>query len=269
MNNLWDYFTGRNQVKAGNSQPSWTEEEWLNQLDPERLPQHIAIVMDGNGRWAKAHGLPRQLGHRNGAEALRRVLKTAQKIPIHTITVYAFSTENWKRSNEEVSFLMNLLVEYLRRETEELHSSGVRVRLLGDRQGLPTSVQQEFDRMEALTVHNVKMNLNVAVNYGSRREIIQAAQHLAAQAKAGEIEPADIDETLFSQSLYTADQPDPDLLIRPSGELRISNYLLWQLAYAEFYYTPVLWPDFNGKELCRAIYDFQQRDRRFGGRNGK
>jgi len=244
-----------------------SREELLAVIDRNRLPKHVAIIMDGNGRWASARSLPRQAGHSAGAETLRKVLTEAEALGVYTISVYAFSTENWKRSAEEVGFIMDLLVKYIKKETATLHKRGVKVTLLGDMEGLPQNVQKEFKAAEELTSANNKMHLNLAINYGGRREIVQAARAMARKAVAGEISPDDINEENFADELYTVGQPDPDLLIRPSGEERISNFLLWQLAYAEMYFTPVLWPDFDGTEFLRAVYSYQQRDRRFGGRN--
>lgn len=238
----------------------------LQRIDPNRLPQHVAIIMDGNGRWAKKRGITRQMGHRAGAEALRTVLTEAEELGVYTISVFAFSTENWKRSSEEVGFIMDLLVEYIKNEVNTLHDRGVKVTMLGDMDGLPLKVQKEFRAAEELTAQNRKMFLNLGINYGGRREILQATRKIAAEVAKGRLEPDEINEELIVKNLYTAGQPDPDLLIRPSGELRISNFLLWQLAYAELYFTPVLWPDFDGMEFLRAICEYQQRDRRFGGR---
>ncbi len=261
--------TGNRGNMAGNNpdkQELLNKKELLSKIDFKRLPRHIALIMDGNGRWAKKHKLSRQAGHRSGAEALRKVLLQGEELGISTVTAYAFSTENWKRSQEEVGFLMDLILEYLLKEIGTLHKKGVRVVFLGDWEGMPDKVAGELQKAQELTAANKKITLNLAINYGSRREITQGLKAIAQKVAARELKPEEINEDLISAHLYTAGQPDPDLIIRPSGEFRVSNYLLWQMAYAELYFTPVLWPDFDGLELLRAILSYQNRDRRFGGR---
>ncbi|WP_279237698.1 isoprenyl transferase [Heliorestis acidaminivorans] len=242
-----------------------SEEELMKQIDSQRLPRHIAIIMDGNGRWANRRGLPRAAGHRAGVESLRRVLETCEDLRIGVLTVYAFSTENWKRPADEVSALMDLLVEYLQRELDDLHQKGVRVSTIGLISDLPERPRKELEKAIQKTSKNDKMVLNVALNYGGRLEIVEAVKKIATDVSNGRMKAEEIDENLFEQYLYTAGMVDPDLLIRPSGELRLSNFLLWQSAYTEIWVTPTLWPDFGRIELMQAIIDFQKRDRRFGG----
>ena len=234
-------------------------------LDMENIPKHIAIIMDGNGRWAKKRKLPRSMGHKAGVETIRRILKEADRLGVKHMTLYAFSTENWKRPKEEVEALMKLLVQYLTNEVEGLHQNGVVLRILGDTNTLPTTVKNKIDEAIELTKDNKGIVLNVAFNYGGRDEIIRAVKNIVTDIKTGNIDEDNINESLFSNYLYTKDSPDPDLIIRPSGEQRISNFLLWQCAYSEFWYSNVNWPDFREKDLQRAIYDYQNRDRRFGG----
>lgn len=230
-----------------------------------RLPRHIAIIMDGNGRWAKKRGLPRVAGHRAGVEALRGVVRACGELGIDVLSLYAFSTENWKRPREEVDALMNLLVEYLRREVEELCRSNVRVRVMGQLGELPPAARREVLSAMDRTKDNTGLVVNLALNYGGRREIVEAARALAVKAREGNLDPADIDERVFAAHLYTAGLPDPDLLIRPGGEVRVSNFLLWQVAYTELWVTPVFWPDFSRAHLEEAIAAYQGRRRRFGG----
>jgi len=237
----------------------------LARINRSRLPRHIAIIMDGNGRWAQRRGLPRTLGHRAGVESLRDVVKICVELGIGFLTVYAFSTENWKRPREEVNTLMSLLIEYLQREIDELHANGIRINPIGKLEDLPASAQKAVQMAKERTAANQGLTLNVALNYGSRRELVEAVRVLAQKARQGELDPVEIDEKTISNCLYTAGQPDPDLLIRPSGDYRVSNFLLWQLAYTEFWLTPVLWPDFRRIHLLQAIVDFQSRERRFGG----
>lgn len=237
----------------------------LARIDRSRLPQHIAIIMDGNGRWAQRRGLPRTFGHRAGVESLRDVVKICVELGIKFLTVYAFSTENWKRPREEVNTLMNLLIEYLQREIDELCANGIRINPIGKLEELPASAQKAVLMARERTRLNQGLTLNVALNYGSRSELVEAVRALAQKVRQGELAPGEIDEKVISSHLYTAGQPDPDLLIRPSGDYRVSNFLLWQLAYTEFWLTPVLWPDFRRVHLLQAIVDFQSRERRFGG----
>lgn len=234
-------------------------------LDENRIPEHVAIIMDGNGRWAKERNLPRTMGHKAGVETIRKVVKHADKIGIKYITLYAFSTENWKRPKDEVNSLMKLLVQYLRDEVNNLHENGVILRVLGDIDKLPKECQKQIEEAISLTKNNTGLVLNVAFNYGGRDEIIRAVQNIVSDAESGKIEKSAIDKDLFSSYMYTKDSPDPDLIIRPSGEQRISNFLLWQCAYSEFWYSNVNWPDFTEKHLDKAVYDYQNRDRRFGG----
>ena len=232
----------------------------------ERLPRHVAIIMDGNGRWAKKHALQVSLGHRKGVEALRGVIRESSDLGIETLSLYAFSTENWKRSEAEVNALMALLSEYFTSEIDELDQNRVCIRILGDVDGLPAPQRQAVcDAMER-TKDNQGLKLCIALNYGGRQEIARAARHLAERVKTGEIAPGEIDEKLFEQALYTAGLPDVDLLIRTSGEMRLSGFLLWQCAYAEFVFPSVLWPDFTIQDYHAALTAFAGRSRRFGGR---
>ena len=234
-------------------------------LDAARLPAHVAVIMDGNGRWARRRGLPRVMGHREGVEALKRTLRLCSDWGIGALTAYAFSTENWNRPGEEVSFLMTLFERVLARELEGLEREQVRIRFLGDLEPLPAGLQQLISNATDRTAGNSGIHFNVCTNYGGRAELVHAARRLAEQAARGELDPARIDETLFAAQLHTAGERDPDLLIRTSGEQRISNFLLWQLAYAELHITDVLWPDFNEAALTNALLDYQNRQRRFGG----
>jgi undecaprenyl diphosphate synthase len=231
---------------------------------PHPLPRHIAIIMDGNGRWAKARGLPRIAGHRRGAEAVRRTLVAAGELGIPYLTLFGFSSENWKRPLDEVDDLMALLRLYLRGEIAELHKNGVRLRVIGDRGRLSADIVAMIANAEALTRGNPGVNLTVALSYGGRAEIVAAARAVAAEAAAGRLAPAAIDEAAVARHLFTADLPDPDLLIRTSGEQRISNFLLWQSAYAELVFTKTLWPDFGRADLEQAIAEYGGRERRYG-----
>lgn len=222
--------------------------------------------MDGNGRWAQRRLLPRAAGHRAGVEAMRQVITRCDELGVEALTVYAFSTENWARSREEVGALMSLLLEYFTREIDELHRKNVRILILGDVDGLPQKQRDAVRAAMERTRGNTGLKLNIALNYGARAELTRAARMLAERAKAGEISPDDIDEDMLSGSLYTAGLPEVDLLIRTSGEQRLSNFLLYQLAYAEFVFDPILWPDFDAAALDRDIAEFQRRQRRFGGR---
>ena len=230
-------------------------------IDKDALPVHVAVIMDGNGRWAKRRGLPRSAGHRAGVERVRTVIRMSSDIGIKYLTLYAFSTENWKRPKGEVSTLMKLLLEYLRQELDELHEKNVRIQTLGDISRLPDEVCREIDRAKRTTRENTGLTVNMAINYGARQEIVQAA---AVAVRIGR-KPEDIDEDYIASLLSTAGQPDPDLMIRTSGEQRISNFLLYQLAYAELYFTDTYWPDFDEVEYAKALKYFKERDRRFGG----
>jgi undecaprenyl diphosphate synthase len=225
----------------------------------------VALIMDGNGRWAKSQGLPRVMGHRAGVEALKSTLRLCSDWGIHALTAYAFSTENWSRPGEEVNFLMTLFERVLQAELQALEAEQVRIRFLGDLKALPQKLQELIADATARTAGNNGIHFNVCTNYGGRRELVQAAQRLAQRAAAGELDPDSIDENSIAAELFTAGEQDPDLLIRTSGEHRISNFLLWQLAYAEIHVTDVLWPDFNADALKAALLDFQCRHRRFGG----
>jgi undecaprenyl diphosphate synthase len=245
-----------------------TEAEWeqlYKSLDNANLPVHVAIIMDGNGRWATRRGLPRALGHRAGVESLREIVKACSFLGIKFLTVYAFSTENWKRPVAEVNVLMDLLVEYLKKEIEELHENNVKVHAIGNIGELPEKARKALRDAQEHTGNNMGLVLNLALNYGGRKEIVEAVRRIGSDVFADRLKPDDIDEKIISHYLYTSGMPDPDLLIRPSGEQRISNFLLWQVAYAEFWYSPVLWPDFRKSHLLAAIVDYQNRQRRFGG----
>ena len=228
-------------------------------------PKTVAIIMDGNGRWAKAKNLPRTMGHKAGVETIRRVIKEADRLGVRYITLYAFSTENWKRPKDEVNALMKLLVQYLRSEVSELHRNKVGLRVLGDITALADECRKEIEESIELTKNNTGLVLNFAFNYGGRDEIIRAVKNVVDDVQEGKINKENITQELFANYLYTKDSPDPDLIIRPSGEQRLSNFLLWQCAYSEFWYSNINWPDFSEKDLQQAIYDYQNRDRRFGG----
>jgi len=229
-------------------------------LDLNSLPRHVAIIMDGNGRWAVRRGMPRIMGHKRGAETVRNVVELCRKLGIEVLTLYAFSDENWGRPRQEVSFLMNMLGGYLRSEIRTMKTNGIRFRTIGRTDRLPKTAQKWVDKAASETAGNTGMVLNLALSYGGRGEILEAVRRI--QSSGGV--PADLDEQQFSSYLDTADLPDPDLIVRTSGEKRISNFLLWQAAYAELYFTDVLWPDFNEKELLVALLDYQGRQRRFG-----
>jgi undecaprenyl diphosphate synthase len=233
--------------------------------DPSPGPQHVAIIMDGNGRWAKARGLPRVAGHRRGADAVRRVIRGAGELGVPVLTLFAFSTENWGRPADEVSDLMGLLRHYLRHELEELGRNGARLRVIGDRDRLAKDIVKDISDAETRTRTNTRIDVNICINYGSRDEILRATRSLARKVAAGEISVEQIDDSRFERELLTAGVPDPDLLIRTSGEQRISNFLLWQCAYAELVFVDTLWPDFDKEHLERAIAEFRKRERRYGG----
>ncbi|WP_448604796.1 isoprenyl transferase [Thermoleptolyngbya sp.] len=233
-------------------------------LQQERLPKHVAVIMDGNGRWAKQRGLPRIMGHRRGVDTLKELLRCCRDWGIGALTAYAFSTENWGRPLEEVDFLMTLFERVLRQELREMMEEQVRIRFVGDLSRLPASLRAEIERSMAETSQNQGIQFSVATNYGGRQEIVQACRAIATQVEQGKLNSEEIDEAVFAQHLYTQGTVDPDLLIRTSGEMRISNFLLWQMAYAEIYITDTLWPDFDRAEFHRALVDYQQRDRRFG-----
>ncbi len=229
------------------------------------MPRHIAVIMDGNGRWAQKRLMPRTMGHRAGMSALKRVVKTMGELNIPYLTVFAFSTENWRRPSEEVDYLMNLLVEYLLKELQELHDNNVKVNILGDYYSLPQRCRLQLQDALRKTRHNSGLNFNIALNYGARNEILTAARKAAALVASGQLSVDAIDEDLFSSFLFTSQLPDPDLLIRTAGEMRLSNFLLWQIAYTEIWVTERLWPDFTESDLMEAIAAYKGRDRRFGG----
>lgn len=231
----------------------------------ERLPRHIAVIMDGNGRWANQRGLPRVAGHEEGAKTVRRIVTHCARLGIEALTLYSFSTENWKRPREEVEFLMGLYAQYLVAERETIMSNDVRFLHVGRREGLPASVLDEMDRTVAMSAGNGGLRLCLALNYGAREEILDAVRAIAAAAAEGRVRAADIDEALFTRHLYTAGLPDPDLLIRTANERRVSNFLLWQISYAEIHVTERFWPDFAEADLDAAIRDYLGRQRRFGG----
>ncbi|MEH1950517.1 MAG: isoprenyl transferase [Nostoc sp.] len=233
-------------------------------LKRELLPQHVAVIMDGNGRWAKRQGLPRIMGHKRGVDALKDLLRCCQDWGIQALTAYAFSTENWKRPQEEVDFLMTLFQRVLRQELREMVEENVQIKFVGNLQDLPRSLQQEISRSMEETKNNRGIRFSVATNYGGRQEILQACQAIAKQVQQGMLQPDEINEQVFESHLYTAGITDPDLLIRTSGEMRLSNFLLWQMAYGEIYITDALWPDFDRAEFHRALCAYQQRERRFG-----
>jgi len=234
------------------------------QIDRAKLPGHVAVIMDGNGRWAKQRGLPRIEGHRRGASTLKEMLRHCKDLGIKTLTAYAFSTENWGRPLGEVNFLMGLFERLLQKELREMEEEEVCINFIGDLTPLPTSLQQEMHRSMERTKNNNGVYFNVAINYGSRHEMIDACQQIAQKVQRGELLATEIDDRTIAEHLYTSASPDPDLLIRTSGEMRLSNFMLWQLAYTEIYVTDTLWPDFNSEQFDRAIVSFQQRDRRFG-----
>lgn len=229
-----------------------------------KIPQHVAIILDGNGRWAKKRMLPRNMGHVQGAKTVEQIIEDAHDLGIKYLTVYAFSTENWKRPQEEVDALMKLLKDYLKNCIKRANKNNMRVRVIGDKTRLETSIQEKIQELEEISKENTGINFTIAINYGSRDEMIRAMRKMMLDCKEGDIQPEEINEDIFAHYLDTTGMPDPDLLIRTSGEIRLSNYMLWQLAYTEFYFTDVLWPDFNKKELIKAIEYYNGRDRRFG-----
>ena len=241
-----------------------TLQQLPNDLNPNHLPQHVAVIMDGNGRWAKNQGKPRIVGHQRGVDALKDLLRCCKDWGIPALTAYAFSTENWGRPSTEVQFLMTLFERVLRRELQEMMAENVKIRFVGNLAGLPDSLRQEIDRSMEDTQHNQGIQFTVATNYGGRQEIVQAVRAIASKVEKGCLEVDRIDEALFEEHLYTHGIIHPDLLIRTSGEMRISNFLLWQMAYAEIYVTSTLWPDFNRSEFHKALATYQKRERRFG-----
>ena len=234
-------------------------------VDFDNIPKHIAIIMDGNGRWAKERKMPRTIGHRNGVVSVDKVVEACKELGVKFVSVYAFSTENWKRSEEEVSTLMHLIVEFANSKLKKICQNDVRVKVLGDVEGLPEFARDSLVDLMNTTENNQGLTLNLCINYGGRWELTEAVKKLSLKVKNNEIDADEIDEAMISKHLTTSSMPDPELMIRTSGEQRLSNYLLWQLAYAEFYFTDVLWPDFREAELIKAISWYQHRDRRFGG----
>jgi undecaprenyl diphosphate synthase len=233
-------------------------------LDYQNIPKHIAIIMDGNGRWAKERNLPRTMGHKAGVETIRPVVKECSRLGVKVLTLYAFSTENWKRPKEEVDAIMNLLVQYLAKEFEELNRNNVVINSIGDISKLPEPCRLELGSAYEKTKNNSGLILNLALNYGGRDEILCAFKSIMKEIGEGKISESDVNEQTIADHLFTAGMPDPDIIIRPSGELRLSNFLLWQCAYSEFWFSDIKWPDFKVGDLQRAIYDYQMRDRRFG-----
>jgi undecaprenyl diphosphate synthase len=236
----------------------------FSKIDLSNTPNHIAIIMDGNGRWAKKQGHERLFGHHNGVESVRQALTASRRVGAKYLTLYAFSTENWNRPKEEIDGLMNLLVQTISNEVDELNKNNVRLETIGDIEGLPETCREDLKIAKEKTAHNSEIHLILALNYSSRWEIKNAIKNIASEAISGKINPSEITDELISSKLTTANYPDPDLLIRTSGEQRISNFLLWQIAYAELYFTEVLWPDFRENDLFKAIIEYQTRERRFG-----
>jgi undecaprenyl diphosphate synthase len=242
-----------------------TVEDLILEVKKKEIPTHVAFIMDGNGRWAKRRGLPRSAGHQAGVKILKEIVKISKELGIKYITTYAFSTENWKRPEKEVNFLMKLFEKVFLEELEKLNQEGVKVNIIGYKERLPQGVKDKVEQAMERTKNNDTLVLNIALDYGGRSEIIESVRNIGKSLIDSEISLEDIDEKLISQGLYTNQQPDPDLLIRPGGEKRISNFLLWQLAYTELYFTDVYWPDFNKVAFLEVIKDYQQRERRFGG----
>ena len=238
--------------------------DWKSKLDESRVPRHIAIIMDGNGRWAKKKGMPRVLGHRSGVKSVRETTEGAAEIGVEYLTLYTFSTENWNRPKFEVTAIMELLVATIESEIEELNKNNVRLKTIGDIEKLPTKSYQKLLEGKELTKNNTGLTLVLALNYSAKAEILRATRELATRVERGELHANDIDENVFANALHTRGIPDPELLIRTSGETRISNFLLWQIAYSELYFTPTFWPDFRKENLYEAICSYQQRERRFG-----
>jgi len=250
---------------SGIIEPNSAEAKLLAEIDPTRVPAHIAVIMDGNGRWAKKQGRPRIFGHRAGAGSVRAVIDTCTRLGVKAVTLYAFSTENWKRPESEIKGLMRMLIRYIRSDLKEVHKNNIKFQAIGHIAGLPAEVQAEIAKAEKLTAENTAMVMNIALNYGGRAEIVEACRLAAADIAGANRAPAEISETDIEKHLYTYGLPDVDLLIRTSGEFRISNFLLWQLAYSEIYVTPTLFPDFRRPQIFEAVLDYQKRDRRFGG----
>jgi undecaprenyl diphosphate synthase len=239
----------------------------LADVPPEKRPQHVAVIMDGNGRWARRQGLPRIEGHRRGVASVRAITEECARLKLKQLTLYCLSSENWKRPQPELDFLMHLLEQYLVEERATLLREKIRLTVIGRREGIPASVQAEMDRTIAMTAEHDGLNLCLAINYGARGEIVDAVRRIADEVRAGSLVPQSLDEATIEARLYTAGMPDPDLLIRTAGEMRFSNYLLWQISYAEFWVTETCWPEFRESELHAAIRDFANRNRKFGGLN--
>ncbi len=242
-----------------------TNSELSKNIDKQRIPKHVAIIMDGNGRWATQKGLPRSFGHNKGVNVLKDIIKASKNLGCKVLTVYAFSTENWVRPEKEVDFLINLFGKVLTKQIDEIHQESIKIKFIGDLSPFPENLKLIFKSSESLTRNNRSFTLNVCVNYGGRQEIVQVARELALESFSGKIKASEINEEIFNSKLLTKGINDPELLIRTSGEKRISNFLLWQLAYSEIYVTDILWPDFNEFEFLKAIIDYQSRNRRFGG----
>ena len=234
-------------------------------IDRTQLPEHVALIMDGNGRWAKQRGLPRSAGHKVGAENFKKIVRYAAQSGIRYLTVYAFSTENWKRPAEEINTLLSLFVQYLEEALEDFINENIRVRFMGETVAFPAELRELIARVEQVSRERTGMTLNVCLNYGGRGELVYAMRQIAQKVQAGELDPQHIDEQTICANLYFPDEPDPDLIVRPSGECRLSNFLLWQAAYAELVFMDVLWPDFKPVQFDRAIEEYQRRNRRFGG----
>ena len=237
----------------------------INGIDKQRIPEHVAIIMDGNGRWATKRGLPRTFGHNKGVSVLKEIIKVSKNLGCKVLTVYAFSTENWTRPSNEVNFLINLFEKVLKKEINEIHQESIKINFIGELAPFPKSLKSIINSSEALTRNNKDFVLNVCVNYGGRQEIVKVAKEIALKSYSGEIKPSEVNEELINSKLLTQGIKDPELLIRTSGEKRISNFLLWQLAYSEIYISEVFWPDFDEYEFLKAIIDYQSRNRRFGG----
>jgi undecaprenyl diphosphate synthase len=237
---------------------------WIEKIDRERLPRHVAIIMDGNGRWAKQHGFMRSIGHENGVTTVRKITEIASELGIGYLTLYTFSTENWNRPKEEVDALMNLVVVAIEQQTPDLIKNNVRLTTIGDLERMPEFARERLNKCMSDTSHCTGLVLCLALSYSARWEIVEACRSLATRAAAGELDPSSIDDAMVSSALATHDMPDPDLLIRTAGDERISNFLLWQIAYSELYFTTKFWPDFTKDDFCEAIVSYQQRERRFG-----
>lgn len=239
--------------------------KYCDSINETNIPTHVAVIMDGNGRWAKKRNMPRLYGHRQSMEAVRTIIQSCVDLGVKYLTLYAFSTENWKRPKDEVDGLMSLMVEFFNKEIDQLYKKGVKIRILGNLDKMPENAKKcALDAMEK-TINNNILGLNIALNYGGRADVIHAVKQIAHKIKSGDLDVEDINEEMFGGFLYTKDLPDPDLMIRTGGETRTSNFLIWQLSYAELWFTNTYWPDFTKETLCNAIYDYQNRDRRYGG----